>query len=345
MTTERVILVGRDTSALEALRIFAKRHADISVEVSTDPATALRRASLILCQVRVGGASARLSDEAAPQRWGAWGDETLGIGGLRSALRAADWIADCARRSKGAPCLMFTNPTDLLARLWAAHSNAPCISICEMPTLLLHGLTPHSRYLGVNHLGFAVSPDLTVHASKWVDLLEDLPAHVARQRQSPPRRATDVASLALRLRQAIRLDDITEVDNLLAQRPPRWYSLLVVPLINHFLTGAPFQGVVGLPNGDRLPSVDRAVVVETVSRPAAPLPLTIERKVAPEVAGFAQSRQYAYECIRDFTPLSLDRFLASDPFTKHVLRSSALYDWMSGVRMRPADADSPRLAS
>src|SRR5580693_1645308 len=140
LQTDEVILVGRNEPALHALARFARTEIGTTVEATTDVWDALSRATLILCQARVGGWEGRCSDETEASQWGAYGDESLGIGALRSAMRSQALVASWARAAPGVPTLMFSNPVDLLARCWAEHSHGACISVCETPTLLMRRL-------------------------------------------------------------------------------------------------------------------------------------------------------------------------------------------------------------
>jgi hypothetical protein len=328
LEADSVVLVGRDGGALEFLRRFAQDQIPAIVHVSTDAEEALAAATAVLCQARIGGAAGRAADETGPARWGAWGDEALGLGGLRSALRSRATLARWAQLAGAKPALVFTNPTDLLARWWTAHAGAPAISVCEVPTLLLRGLPPGSRYLGVNHLGFGVTPGGERRATKWVGFLDRLPELVEEQRTRPPDRAAVVAALDGRLREAVADGAGAEVDRLLALREPVWHEQLIAPLLHSLARGEPFRGVLGLPNGERLRGVDPGVVVESLGSASAPEPLGVESAAAAAVGRFALARQRAWECLLDLNEDTLRRYLATDPFSAGVGYSPAILDWL-----------------
>jgi 6-phospho-beta-glucosidase len=155
---ERVVLVGRDRGALEALVAYARQRTSATVTASTDPTAALQKASVVVCQVRFGGWEARYADESQPRLWNAYGDETLGIGGLRGALRASSTIAKWAQIADGVPAIIVTNPTDLITRQWASCSSGMCVSACEVPSMLLQQLMQGARScrmdVAIGHAGF-----------------------------------------------------------------------------------------------------------------------------------------------------------------------------------------------
>lgn len=326
---DQVLLVGRDQAALRALQAFSKHRVRPKVHISTQVEESLSRASAILCQARIGGWQGRAADEAQAQRWGALGDETVGIGGVRSAMRAKASIARWARVAQGVPVVMFTNPTDLLTRLWRENSGGHCVSVCEIPTQMLRRLPPGSKYLGVNHLGIAVAPDGSRHLSRWLRIADDLVHHVSAQRESPPVRAKIVHGLTIELREAIAQQDEQLVDRVLALRYPHWHELLVVPVLESLLTGRRFRGVVGLPNGDRLPAAHPEVIVESTGSTNRPEPLDMPDHIIEEVTRLAHARQLAWECIMNLSPHTLKRLLAVDPFTVGVGYAPDLLAWLS----------------
>src|SRR3712207_6831526 len=57
------------------------------LSLTSDVDAAVDGASFVLVQLRVGGQTARLSDETLPLQFGTIGQETTGAGGLAKALR------------------------------------------------------------------------------------------------------------------------------------------------------------------------------------------------------------------------------------------------------------------
>jgi 6-phospho-beta-glucosidase len=78
-------------------------------------------ADFVLIQIRVGGQSARLSDETVPLACGCIGQETTGAGGLGKALRTVPVVLEIAeqvreRAAPGAWIVDFTNPVGIVTR-------------------------------------------------------------------------------------------------------------------------------------------------------------------------------------------------------------------------------------
>ncbi|HET7444268.1 MAG TPA: hypothetical protein VFJ57_06390 [Solirubrobacterales bacterium] len=326
---DAAVLVGRDSAALVALRRFLRKRSRTKVELSRDPRRALEEASVVLCQARIGGWPGRREDEFAPLTWGAYGDETLGIGGLRSALRASTTLAEWASYAPDAPTVMLSNPTDLLTRWWQSHSRAPTISVCEAPTELMLGLPPGSRYLGVNHLGWALTPEGQRIPSRWLPLATN-PAGWVRRRSRTGHRADELRILSQALKHAIAAEDHERFDALIKRRVPRWYEAIVVPVLRSLLDGTSFRGIVGLPNDGVLPAISRGVIVERLTNlmgAGGELP----EELVQEVSTLAHSRQLAWEVMLDPTEERLARYTEADPFSTGARYPADLLSWIVGA--------------
>lgn len=325
---DQIGLVGRDPASLQAIRRYTEDQTKAKVHLFTDPLKALSKATLVLCQARIGGIAGRAADERGALVRDAWADETLGLGGLRSALRARSTLARWAKAASGVPALIFTNPTDLLTRWWASHSGGPTVSLCEVPTALLAGRPPGTRYLGINHLGFAVATDEELLPTKWVSLLQDLPEEIRKQQSAPHVRADIVAAMTARLRRAMVEGDRPQVERLLAERPVNWHHQLVIPVIESFLAERRFRGVVGLPNGTRLPGIASDLIVEGIGSQLLPEQLGVEVKAAPTITTFAAAREHAWRCMVDLNEDTLQAYLSSDPFAAGLEYHSDLLHWL-----------------
>ena len=89
--------------------------------LSTDLDASVAGASAVLIQLRVGGQTARLTDETLPNQLGLLGQETTGPGGFFKALRTVPvvlHIADRVRALAGPDCWIidFTNPVGIETR-------------------------------------------------------------------------------------------------------------------------------------------------------------------------------------------------------------------------------------
>jgi 6-phospho-beta-glucosidase len=104
-----------------ARRMLARQGFAGELELTGDLDRALDGADFVLIQIRVGGQTARLSDETAPLACGCIGQETTGAGGFAKALRTVPVVLDIARRAReraapGAWIVDFTNPVGIVTR-------------------------------------------------------------------------------------------------------------------------------------------------------------------------------------------------------------------------------------
>jgi 6-phospho-beta-glucosidase len=104
-----------------AQRILERQGFAGSLQLTGELDRALDGAGAVLLQIRVGGQTARLSDETIPAACGCVGQETTGAGGLAKALRTVPVvleIADRARRlaADDAWIVDFTNPVGIVTR-------------------------------------------------------------------------------------------------------------------------------------------------------------------------------------------------------------------------------------
>jgi 6-phospho-beta-glucosidase len=132
---------------------------------TTDLDRAVEGADFVLIQIRVGGQSARLSDETRPLACGCIGQETTGAGGFAKALRTVLVVFDIAARVRelAAPSAWivdFTNPVGIVTRalLDARHR---AIGLCnvaigfERSMARMLGVEPDRLMVdqvGLNHL-------------------------------------------------------------------------------------------------------------------------------------------------------------------------------------------------
>jgi len=92
-----------------------------ALSVTDDLDAALEGAAFVLIQLRVGGQTARLSDETVPLACGCIGQETTGAGGLGKALRTVPVVLEIASRTRelaadDAWIVDFTNPVGIVVR-------------------------------------------------------------------------------------------------------------------------------------------------------------------------------------------------------------------------------------
>ena len=119
-----------------ARRMLDRQHFQGELDVTDDLERALDGADFVLVQIRVGGQTARLSDETIPLACGCIGQETTGAGGFGKALRTVPVVLEIAERVRelsapGAWIVDFTNPVGIVTRalLDAGHR---AIGLCNV---------------------------------------------------------------------------------------------------------------------------------------------------------------------------------------------------------------------
>lgn len=140
---DELCLMDIDEARLKIVGGFAKRmveskNAPFKVTLSTDQREAIRGASYVITQLRVGQMPARREDEYLGLRHGLVGQETTGIGGMAKALRTIPVILKIAEdiRAVGAPGAMlvnFTNPAGLNTQALSMFAaDVPAVGVCNV---------------------------------------------------------------------------------------------------------------------------------------------------------------------------------------------------------------------
>jgi len=111
----------RDVVGAMAGRMLDRQGFEGSLTVTGDLDRAVDGADFVLIQIRVGGQTARLSDETIPLACGCIGQETTGAGGFAKALRTVPVVLEIAekvreRAAPGAWIVDFTNPVGIVTR-------------------------------------------------------------------------------------------------------------------------------------------------------------------------------------------------------------------------------------
>lgn len=172
------------------------------VHLTTDQRQAIRGASYIIAQLRVGGLAARRADEYLGQRHGLIGQETTGVGGMAKALRSIPVILSIAKDiqalSPEALLVNFTNPAGLLTEALSRYTpEVAAVGVCNVPITtkmkILELLKRRQRFdiaperaelktLGLNHLswhyGFTVDGE-----DIWSRVLAALVAELKEKEQ------------------------------------------------------------------------------------------------------------------------------------------------------------------
>lgn len=133
ISQERLDIVGRF-----ARRMVEVKGAPFAVHLTTDLHEAVRGASYVTTQLRVGGMAARREDEYLGHRHGLIGQETTGVGGMAKALRTIPVIlkiaAAMAELAPGALLVNFTNPAGLVTEALSRYApDVPAVGVCNAP--------------------------------------------------------------------------------------------------------------------------------------------------------------------------------------------------------------------
>ncbi|MCX7682268.1 MAG: 6-phospho-beta-glucosidase [Anaerolineae bacterium] len=137
-----------------ARRMVQAQGAPFEVHLTTDQREAVRGASYIITQLRVGGMHARREDEYLGQRHGLIGQETTGVGGMANALRTIPVILQLAREiqelAPGAMLINFANPAGLVTEALNRYApQVPAVGVCNVPiTTKMSLLEEAQRVLG-----------------------------------------------------------------------------------------------------------------------------------------------------------------------------------------------------
>jgi 6-phospho-beta-glucosidase len=120
-----------------AERMVAAAGKPFAVHLTADQRQAVRGASYVITQLRVGGMQARREDEYLGRRHGLIGQETTGVGGMAKALRTIPIVLNIGRDmgelAPGALLVNFTNPAGLVTEALARHApEVPSVGVCNV---------------------------------------------------------------------------------------------------------------------------------------------------------------------------------------------------------------------
>ena len=158
-----------------AQRMVAAKGSPFKVVLTTNQREAVKDASYVTTQLRVGHMEARRRDEYLGLRHGLIGQETTGVGGMAKALRTIPVILKIAQDMKelakpGAMLVNFTNPAGLVTQALSTYApDTPAVGVCNVPITtkmhILEGLEQATgkkidpnhaelKTLGLNHLSW-----------------------------------------------------------------------------------------------------------------------------------------------------------------------------------------------
>ena len=229
---------------------MSRRHGGpFRVHATQDHRDAVRDASYVVTQLRVGGIEARIADEKLGMRHGLIGQETTGVGGFACALRTIPAVLEIARAMEDlaprAVLVNFTNPSGIVTEALIKHGSVTSIGLCNIPIGYIMDFVKHFQCgidevaldcVGLNHLswirGVAVrGKDATCEAfdaflakieEEWTDpaIRDAMRGVIARMRVIPNGYlqyfyATDASLERLRARDKTRGEEIIPIEQAL----------------------------------------------------------------------------------------------------------------------------------
>jgi 6-phospho-beta-glucosidase len=139
---EELWLMDIDTTRLEIVGGFARRMVEargspFKVVLTSDQREAVKSASYVTTQLRVGQMEARRKDEYLGKRHGLIGQETTGVGGMAKALRTIPVILKIAEDMRalapGAMLVNFTNPSGLVTQALSKYApEMAAVGVCNV---------------------------------------------------------------------------------------------------------------------------------------------------------------------------------------------------------------------
>lgn len=128
---------------------------------------ALAGADFVITTFRIGGVRSLMKDETIPLRFGYFGDETAGPGGLFMAIRTVPVVLDVARRMQRlcpeAWLLNYANPTNYISDALHRSGFTRSVGLCDGYTCAPRGFAftldipkylVNTRHAGLNHCGW-----------------------------------------------------------------------------------------------------------------------------------------------------------------------------------------------
>jgi len=143
------------------------KHAGLETNVvlTKDLDEAIKGASFVCAQIRVGKLPARVKDEKIPLKYNLLGQETNGIGGMFKGLRTIPVILNICKRMEelcpNAWLINFSNPSGMIAEAVLNNSPIKMIGLCNVPINSIDSVkkqlnlpNAYVEYLGLNHLAW-----------------------------------------------------------------------------------------------------------------------------------------------------------------------------------------------
>jgi 6-phospho-beta-glucosidase len=353
-----VRLYGLDPSHSRDVERFVRSSMEGTSEVVAveSIADAVDGAHLVLNQARIGGMECRSQDEEICRRLNLVADDSLGLGGLRNAVRSEPFIRMAGRAIRAAApeawLVNLSNPTDLLGRMWKATGIRRVVSACDYALKFVRqtansvGRIPTSvwGYVGMSHMGWATPPEGVTpaqleealpEARPWIREFGAVPTPwrvagleegrtLLETQSSTSSRSITLRGLVTQLRMAMRTGDHMFYARVLRQRYPEWYREVIVPLVAGLLLGQADERIVGCPNETQSSNMRDEVFVERWMRIGngrlESLPLRCPGACTRDIERLAVLRDMAFDLATAPSEDRLRHYMESDPFTSSLQR-------------------------
>ncbi|MCL5774237.1 MAG: 6-phospho-beta-glucosidase [Firmicutes bacterium] len=149
-------------------KMIKKAGVSINISATTVLEEAIKEASFIISQIRVGGQSARVFDEKIALESEVIAQETTGAGGFSCALRTIPVMLEIGKKVKeispSAWLINFTNPSGIITEALLQKTGIKAAGLCNVPLVMerhFAGLLDikgklELDYAGLNHLSWVV---------------------------------------------------------------------------------------------------------------------------------------------------------------------------------------------
>lgn len=361
-----VTLVGRNTRKLEVVAKECRRRIPLAgppirVFTSAERRPALRKADVVLVQVRVGGLAARVFDESFPREIGYPGDETMGPGGFANAIRTVPAMRtiwrDVADYAPQAIVVNLTSPSGIVVAAARREFEVNVVSVCESPVGHLTAIARkmgrtltqvRKRYVGMSHVGWYVpeGPEEMPMLAELVvgqDLFDvavqaAIAAPWVRYYVHPDRALAAQGMGTTRAQSLLRLEaEMLGAYQAAAADVPRrgadWYALAVVPFIDAWANGALEPLVVGTVLDVPVAGVPAGLLVErAVAFPASGTMVPLDPPPLPLIPQMMLDQHAQYERLTieaiasGGARVDLLRALLAGPMVKDYARANAIVD-------------------
>lgn len=184
---------SRQEKIAKACAILLKERApEIQFSYTIDPKEAFTNIDFVMAHIRVGKYAMREKDEKIPMKYGVFGQETCGPGGIAYGMRSIGAIIEIIdfmeKYSPNAWMLNYSNPAAIVAEATRRiRPNTKIINICDMPVGIEDRMAeilnlPNGRkdmdirYYGLNHFGWWTD----IRDKQGNDLMPKIKEHVAK---------------------------------------------------------------------------------------------------------------------------------------------------------------------